>query len=105
MLGAIPLLMISLSITKHQHETVVAACDEELLGRELKENGVRLLVDEGFYGGEIVEAAELAGALRVCTIGNLVGKEAVEAAISAGFVDRECCIFIEGVPHAQIVSM
>jgi hypothetical protein len=87
------------------HEMLVAACDEGLLGKKFEEGDLRLDVSERFYGGEKVDARMLVEVLALATIGNLVGKEAVDAAMEAGLVDPECVLRVQGVPHAQIVRM
>jgi len=87
------------------HELLVAACDCELVGKRFEDGDLRLDVSESFYGGEKVDVRMLLEVLALATIGNLVGKETVEAAIEAGLVDPDCVIRVQGVPHAQIVRM
>jgi uncharacterized protein len=82
-------------------ERLLAACDEEVLGRNLKEGKLRLNVTPEFYDGFEAGEDELESQLRTCTIANLVGEHCVEVAIRLGFVARENVIRIEGVPHAQ----
>jgi hypothetical protein len=97
--------MISLKRHSSGHEMLIAACDLDLLGRTIEEGDLRLEVSESFYGGEKVESRVFLAVLALATIGNLVGKETVEAAMSAGFVDPECVLWVKGIPHAQIVKM
>ncbi|MBI4362146.1 MAG: DUF424 family protein [Euryarchaeota archaeon] len=83
-------------------DTLVAACDRELVGREFREGPLKLEVSEGFYKGEPVTCRELAEALRGATIANLVGEKTVQCAIAQGFIDAGGIIRIQGVPHAQL---
>lgn len=85
-------------------ETLVAACDERLLGRTLREGEIRLHVSS-FYEGERMTPEEFAKALLSATIGNFVGRETVEAAQRAGFVGEAGVMWIEGEPHAQMFVM
>ena len=85
-------------------ETLVAACDERLLGRTLREGELRLHVSS-FYDGERMTPEELLAALAAATIGNFVGKETVEAARRGGYVGEDGVLWIEGEPHAQMVVM
>ena len=80
----------------------MAACDERLLGRTLREGDLRLHVS-AFYDGERLTEAEFVERLRGATIGNFVGKETVEAARRAGYVEGDGVLWIEGEPHAQMV--
>jgi len=85
-------------------EVLVAACDEHLLGRTLREGEIRLHVSS-FYQGERMTADEFIAQIRLATIGNFVGRETVQAAQRAGFVGEDGVLIIEGEPHAQMVVM
>ena len=82
-------------------ETLVAACDEQLLGRTLQEGELRLHVSS-FYEGDRMTPEEFVATLRAATIGNFVGRQTVEAARRAGFVGEDGVLWIEGEPHAQM---
>ncbi len=82
-------------------DVLVAACDEALLGRTLREGQLRLHVSS-FYEGERVTEEQFLELLRVATIGNFVGRETVAAAQRAGFVGDHV-LWIDGEPHAQMV--
>jgi len=85
-------------------ETLVAACDADLLGQTFRERGLRLEVS-GFYEGDVVTEEVLVAHLKDATMGNFVGKETIDAAKRGGFVADECVLWIGGVPHAQFVIM
>lgn len=86
-------------------EVLVAVADEDCLGRELAEGAVCLKVTREFYGEEHADRDEVVSALHCATIANLVGRESVAAAVEAGFVDPDEVMYIQGVPHAQMVCM
>jgi hypothetical protein len=86
-------------------EVVVAACDADLVGREFRENGLRLKVEPAFYGTEDTSPVELEHHLRRCTIANLVGEGVVGLAIELGLVGRDHVLWIGGVPHAQLATL
>ena len=95
------------SVQQYQQElqTVLAACDESLLGMTLQEGNRRLDVSHQFYGGQKADAAALATMMQGCTIGNFVGEETVAVAIEAGIVSEANVATVEGVPHAQMVRL
>ena len=97
--------MIYVKVYRRGAEVLVAACDEDLLGRKFREGDLVLWAKESFYGGDRVTRGELVALLRSCTIANLLGEEAVEAGIEAGIVDEENVIVVQGVPHAQFVLL
>lgn len=84
---------------------MVAAADASILGDLFKEDGVRVEVDEEFYGSTTAPRDEVVENLRQATIANLVGETAVEAGVEAEVVDEENVLRVEGVPHAQMVRI
>ncbi|TLZ60453.1 MAG: DUF424 family protein [Methanobacteriota archaeon] len=85
-------------------ETLVAACDEELLGKTFRERGLRIEVSS-FYEGDRVTEDQLLAHVNLATMGNFVGRETVDAVTRGGFVAQESVLWIDGVPHAQFVVM
>jgi hypothetical protein len=86
-------------------DTVVAVCDEEILGETLQGGKVPFTVSEGFYKGVLGEVEEALEAMRQATICNLVGRRIVEAAIGCRMVHERAVMYIGDVPHAQIVKL
>jgi len=86
-------------------EVIVSVCDEELLGETIvdPERGVRIRVDEPFYGGELMDLEEAMDIRASSTQANLMGNRIVEAAAERGLVAREGIIEFGGVKHAQVV--
>ena len=95
---------IRMKVYRRGPETLVAACDADLLGQTFRERGLRLEVSR-FYEGDVVTEEQLLDHLKLATIGNFVGKETVEAVKRGGFVADEGVLWIAGVPHAQFVIM
>lgn len=84
---------------------MVAACDAEILGTTLEEGDLRVVVGEGFYGGEKVEAEVLGRLFELATMINLIGPRVVALAVGLGLVDEGCIMTIDGVPHAMVLRM
>ena len=97
--------MISVKIYRQGLETLVAACDLDIMGQTFRGKGLKIQVSEGFYKGEPCDEDTLVNRLEMATIANLVGKRTVEIAVRRGFVDPGCVIDIGGVPHAQMARM
>jgi hypothetical protein len=96
---------IVMRVHRTGRELVVAACDEELLGRELTVGSRKYKVDSSFYGSVRVDPMELISHLSVATIANLLGKRTVGEAIKAGLVEEGATTFLDGVLHAEMVRM
>ncbi|WP_457752036.1 DUF424 domain-containing protein [Thermococcus sp.] len=97
--------MIYIKVYRVQGEVLLAACDEELLGRTFREGEIKLEVKERFYKGELVEEGQLGELLEEATIANLTGERCVSKAIELGYVDPERVLKVQGVPHAQMARM
>ncbi len=97
--------MISIRIYRQGKETLVSACDKNLIGKKFVEGKLQIDASEKFYGGETVDVKTLGKLLAEATIANLVGKEAVLHAIKLGFINKDCVLTIKGIPHAQMLRM
>lgn len=88
-------------------EVVVAACDEELLGRTLPvgAGGHTVTVSSQFYGERAVSDEELVWALKRATIANLLGERVLEVARREGLIAPGGSGTLGGVPHAEIFSI
>ncbi|WP_406661068.1 DUF424 family protein [Methanolobus sp. ZRKC3] len=91
-----------LKIHRSGDNTIVAVCDEELIGRTLKEGNIVVTITEEFYKGEIVSESEVKDAISQSSNVNIFGEKAVSCAIECGAVNSSCVKIIDGVAHAQI---
>ena len=82
-----------------------AACDEELLGKILRDGKLVFKVGEEFYKGPKMPAEEAIELMKESSIVNMVGHHIVNKAIEKGLVHPEAVLKICGVPHAQIVRI
>ena len=98
---------IVMRVHRVRAEIVVAACDEELLGRQLPvgSSGRTVTVSSQFYGERKVSLEEFVIAARRATIVNLLGDRVVQAAEEAGMIAPGGSGRLGGVLHAEIVGM
>jgi len=95
--------MISLKTYERDGERVLAACDQDLLGRLLEEGDLSLYVKEDFYSGRTVTEDEFLQELEQCTIANLVGEKVVDIFMGTS---GDCkVLWIDGVPHVQLFTL
>jgi hypothetical protein len=92
-------------IFKDKNCVMVAACDENTLGKTFREGKKKLEVAPGFYGGDLCSIDETMQALEAANIGNLVGGNVIDAAVQRGLVDPDAIVRIGGVPHVQIIKI
>jgi hypothetical protein len=96
-----------LRIHQTQGGKVVAACDEDLVGKILEDGRAYMDLDRyrAFYVGKIVGMKEVKEALHGFVSANLVGKDAVESAIEAGVASKDDILYIKKTPYIQIYNI
>ncbi|MBI5884660.1 DUF424 family protein [archaeon] len=89
-----------------QGKSVLAACDKELIGKELMHGEAKIRISEVFYKGEIVSEKELLALLDEANNINLFGSKCINAAVKKGFISEKEVLLVGGkVPHAQIYRL
>lgn len=83
---------------------ILAACDEDIVGKTFRGDGLRITVFESFYKDKIVTEEEFTDMMDSAQIMNLVGNRVVELAIESGYVDEKRVMKIGEVKHAQVVK-
>ncbi len=86
-------------------QIVVAVCDKNIIGKKFKEGILVLKLDECFYKGDEVCEEEVKDALSGATMANIAGEKSIACAVACGCVDPDTVIFIEGIPHAQMIQL
>lgn len=88
-----------------ENDLLLAATDEELIGRSVSRGEVEIHITEQFYGTEQADQGELREMLGRCTVANLMGERCIALAAKLGFVQADNVVQIEDVPHAQLAVM
>ena len=84
---------------------IVAVCDNDILGKNFKEGKFVLKIEESFYKGMEACEKEVKDALLKATIANISGERSIACAVECGCIEPDNVIFIEGIPHAQMVKI
>ena len=95
--------MIAIRSYNRDTEMLLAACDEELIGRTFREGKMKLTVSKIFYCSETIDESMLGEKMMRATSMNLVGARTIGIAKDLGLVGDT--LMIEGVEHAQVVRM
>lgn len=95
--------MISIKIHK-SYRDVVAIADEDLIGKVFEEGKRQLNVKSNFYKDKVLTQEEIIKVMeelrREDATFNIVGKESIMAAITAGIISEEGILEIENIPFA-----
>lgn len=96
-----------LKIHQTQRGSIIAVCDEDLIGKVLRNKDVCMDLDKyrSFYIGDRADEREVKKALDSFSSANIVGKESVGIAIAIGLVDKECVMYIKKTPYIQIYKL
>jgi len=97
--------MIMTKIHTSGSETILAACDSELLGKTLEEGDICISVNSTFFGETEVTEDEFRGMLACATSANIVGEKAVNIAIELNCIHPDAVMRILGVPYAMFFNM
>ena len=94
--------MIISKLHNQGNELVLAACDNELIGKTLTNHlGAEIYINPEFYNGEECTSEELQKLLKECSTANLFGAETIKAAGNNIGKVIDC----NGVPHAQVFKI
>jgi len=88
-----------------QGELMVSICDQECMGNIYREGKLTLKITPKFYGEQLVSIEKAIDELRKATIANLVGNAIIKECLKSGLIHEKGIIWIDGVPHAQIIKM
>ena len=86
-------------------DEVVAVCDRELINTTVSNGDIEVCISESFYGTRLATAEEVSAALDKAANANLMGQRVIALAVERGLVDRDGCLMIGAVPHAQIIRV
>ena len=86
-------------------KVIVAVCDKNIIGKKFKEGNLVLKLDESFYKGCEASEDEIKEALVCASIANIAGERSIACAVGCGCVDPDTVIYIDGIPHAQMVQI
>lgn len=95
---------VYVKIRKWGQHTLLAVCDQDILGKTFRKDGVVFEIKEEFYNGYKTDIEEALALIKRSTIVNLCGRNIVKKAIERGYVHPEAVYEICGVLHAQIMK-
>lgn len=90
-------------IHKKDNRTIVAVCDDALLGKRFEEGGKQIDLTGEFFKGEQRSNNETGDLMRNADGVNLVGEEAVKLGLEEGIIEEEQIIRVQGIPLAQAI--
>ena len=80
--------------------------DEEVLGMKAEDpqSGIRIIVSESFYKGELVDLDKIIEAMEKADMIILTGNRCIETAIKLGFVNPDSVLKVDNLSQAQVMK-
>jgi len=95
----------SLRVIETEKGRLVNICDEELLGKEFRETGIILSINEDFYKGIIVDEDVIVDEMKKADILIVIGRRAVNVAIREKVIHPFAVLEVEGIPYAMYTNV
>jgi hypothetical protein len=98
-----------MKIIEQQGERLVAACDKDIVELELDSQGVKIKVNQTFYGKELVSEKELLDEIQRCTSANVIGTQIVRLLIKKRIIHEDAILWLahpekkDKIGHAILV--
>jgi hypothetical protein len=97
-------VMIYIKIHGSENGDIIAMCDSDLLGREIKEGEIEINLRDysDFYKGELASGEKVVKMLKPERLlsANIVGRESVAVAVKAGVIDSASIKKVSKIPYA-----
>ena len=99
--------MIYFKRYKTDHGDIIAMCDEELLGKVIKEGKIEIDLDKyaSFYKGELIKEEDVEGLFDEILYANIIGERSTKIIIQKGLAKEEEVKKVAGIPFVQIFKV
>ena len=87
-----------------QFGLLIVVTDAEIIGKKFEEERLQLDLTKKFYQGELKNKEEVTQIMKTARHLHLTGKGAVAIGVEMDLVNPKKIIFIDKVPHAEIMN-
>ena len=91
---------MNIKVHQTKYSLIVALCDKELIGKEIKEGDLCIKITERFYKGEDLPENRVIEILKDADSINIVGEKSIQLALKAGIIKKDDIKRIKDVPFA-----
>ena len=92
------------AIKQSQFGLLVVVTDSDIIGKKFEEEKLQLDLTKKFYQGETKKKEEVKQIMTTARHLHLTGKGAVAIGVEMDLVDPKKIIFIDKIPHAEIMK-
>lgn len=87
-----------------QFGSLIVVTDSDIIGKKFEEDRLQLDLTKKFYQGEVKNKEEVKRIMMTARHLHLTGKASVAIGVEVDIVDPKKIIFIDKVPHAEIMN-
>ncbi len=92
-------------IIEHEKKSMLNICDAELIGKNISQNELTVVISKIYYGDQIIEKDEAKKLLQNSLIINMAGKNIVSLSLELGVGSENGVKKISGVPFLIIFKI
>ncbi|MBT3836100.1 DUF424 family protein [Candidatus Woesearchaeota archaeon] len=85
------------------HGILLVVTDSDLIGKKFEEERVQLDLMQDFYKGDEMNKEEVKILLQRSRHAHFTGKESVAVGVELDLINPERILYVEGVPHAEVI--
>ena len=98
-------MQFSVKISDYQRNPTLNICDIDLLGKNIVQDKLNMIISKSYYGEKIVEHEEAKNLLKTSSIINMVGKNTVSLSLELGVGSESGVKTIAGVPFLIVFKI
>lgn len=92
------------AVKQSQFGLLVVVTDADIIGKKFEEDRLQLDLTKKFYQGETESKEEVKQLLKKARHVHLTGKGALAIGVEMDLVDSKKIIFIDKIPHAEVMN-
>lgn len=94
-----------LKIHKQELGQVIAACDEDILGKTLQGKKIKIHISDGFYKGELKKIEDVLFILQRSNNFNIAGSNLIKACIQHGLIMEDSVLYFDEIPISMKLTI
>lgn len=98
-------MMFYVRTSTYRDSRMLNICDENLLGKVLQKDKLKMNISKNYYGQRLVDKSEAEQLMKDSSILNLVGKETIEISVNLKIGSRQGVKVIDDVPFLIVFKM
>lgn len=91
--------------SSYQNSNMLNMCDEDLLGKTVKNDKVQINISKSYYGQRLVDKTEAQTLMQNCSVLNLVGQNTIQMSVELKVGSQQGVKTIDGVPFLIVFKM